>query len=136
MQAKQRRAEFLHEAVWQDKLAHPAFAAAGAAAAGGEPNTAKEMQFFLSIKTLLTNNELYCEFLTCLSQFTEEMIGKEDMMMLIQELFGAQHAELFEEFKQFLETTADSTSSSTCSAPTGVATTRWPTSTAWPSSCA
>ena len=62
----------------------------------------KEMEFFITIKRQLRNDELYHEILKCMNLYTEDLIGRGEMMMLLEELFGRHHVTLFLEFREFL----------------------------------
>jgi paired amphipathic helix protein Sin3a len=73
-------------------------------------HTSSERRFFDQVKDLLTSvtREPWSEFVRCLELFNQQLIDRANMLSLVQELFappgGAGTSELFDEFRQLLDT--------------------------------
>jgi len=63
-----------------------------------------ERRFFEQVKEVLvaSSRETWNEFVKCLELFSNDAITKEDMVDLVQDLFGPPHSDLFAEFKRLL----------------------------------
>ena len=63
-----------------------------------------ERRFFDQIKDLLTSTsrESWSEFVKCLDLYSHDAISRRDMFLLVQELFGPNNADLYDEFKALL----------------------------------
>ena len=61
--------------------------------------TKSEKGFFQTIKQALKNDELYHEILKCLHLYTEDLISRDEMLTLLEELFGRHHLNLYQNFK-------------------------------------
>lgn len=59
------------------------------------------MNFFYRVKQRLNNQSLYYEFLKCLNLFSQNIITKLELVLLIKDLL-AKHRDLFDYFKQFI----------------------------------
>ena len=68
-----------------------------------------ERKFFDTVKEMLSSvsREAWAEFVRCLELFSCDAVTKKDMFALVQDLFGAAHQELFEEFKLLMATRAN-----------------------------
>ena len=58
---------------------------------------------------ILTNvsRESWAEFVRCLDLFSCDAITKKDLLILVQDLFGPQNGDLFDEFKLLMATRAN-----------------------------
>jgi paired amphipathic helix protein Sin3a len=70
-------------------------------------NAGVERQFFDATKEALTSfsrdgDVAWGEFLKCLDMYAQEMISKNEMLSIMEDLLGKQHRNLFEEFKRIL----------------------------------
>ena len=63
-------------------------AAAAAAKEVLPPLNPEELEFFHTIKSELQNEDLYQEILKCLHLYTNELITREEMLTVLEELFG------------------------------------------------
>lgn len=63
-----------------------------------------ERRFFDQIKDLLTSSsrEGWSEFVKCLDLYSHDAISRRDMFLLVQELFGPNNVDLYDEFKSLL----------------------------------
>lgn len=60
-----------------------------------------EWHFFDRAKKVLPSRESWREFMKCLDLYSQEVVGKEEMMALVQNLFG-RHQDLISDFKVML----------------------------------
>lgn len=70
-------------------------------------NAGVERQFFDATKEALTSfsrdGELACaEFLKCMEMYIQELLSKNEMLSIMEDLLGKQHRDLLEEFKRIL----------------------------------
>ncbi len=61
----------------------------------------KELTFFNEVKDKLQSKYLYHEFLRLLNLFSQEIVTKSEVLMLVKQLF-VKHSDLFESFKTFV----------------------------------
>lgn len=63
-----------------------------------------ERRFFDQIKDLLTSSSRdgWSEFVKCLDLYSHDAISRRDMFLLVQELFGPNNVDLYDEFKALL----------------------------------
>jgi len=65
-----------------------------------------ELVFFEKVKRRLNSMSLYREFLKCLNLFSQEVLTRNELIILVKELLG-RHPDLFKEFKKFLQQEPD-----------------------------
>lgn len=61
----------------------------------------EELDFFYRVKNTLNNKVLYHEFLKCLNLFSQEIINRAELVLLVKDLLS-RYPELFDWFKQFI----------------------------------
>lgn len=68
-----------------------------------------ERRFFIQVKEVLGNvsKDAWSEFVKCLELFSGDAITRDDLMELVQDLFGPTNGELFLEFRRLLDSRAD-----------------------------
>jgi len=67
------------------------------------PNASySELQFFYKVKKRLANEKLYQEFLKCLNLFSQDIVGRPELVRLVGNLLEDQHPDLFQRFREFI----------------------------------
>ena len=67
------------------------------------PNASySELQFFYKVKKRLANEKLYQEFLKCLNLFSQDIVGRPELVRLVGNLLEEQHPDLFLRFREFI----------------------------------
>jgi len=61
----------------------------------------EELNFFYRVKQRLNNQSLYTEFLKCLNMFSQGIVSKVELVLLVKDLLS-RYTDLFEWFKQFI----------------------------------
>ncbi|KAK9905961.1 hypothetical protein WJX75_009654 [Coccomyxa subellipsoidea] len=64
-------------------------------------NLAKELSFFEKVKTRLRNREQYQDFLKCLNLFAQEIVAKQELQFMVQDILG-RFPDLLMSFNDFL----------------------------------
>jgi paired amphipathic helix protein Sin3a len=60
------------------------------------------LNFFHKIKQRLSNQQLYYEFLKCLNLFSQGIISRVELALLVKDLLSAKHKDLFDWFRNYL----------------------------------
>jgi paired amphipathic helix protein Sin3a len=66
----------------------------------------KELNFFYKVRKKLNNDKLYNEFLKCLNLFSNKIITRVELAVVVRDVFAGE-PELFERFKKFIGFTSD-----------------------------
>lgn len=56
-----------------------------------DPKVQREIAFFDKVKNRLRNKDAYTDFLKCLNLFAEDVISKQELVSLVQDIIGSQH---------------------------------------------
>eukprot|EP01132_Coremiostelium_polycephalum_P002155 gene2155-2654_t len=62
----------------------------------------EELDFFQKVRTGVTSTKLYNEFLKCLSLFSQEIISRTELVLLVKDILLPRQPALFEWFKGFI----------------------------------
>ncbi|GFR40981.1 hypothetical protein Agub_g1646 [Astrephomene gubernaculifera] len=67
----------------------------------GRPQLAKELAYFERAKSRLRNKDAYNDFLKCLSMYTQEIISRQELMQLLNDIIG-RFPDLMSGFHEFI----------------------------------